>query len=471
MDKRPNVVFIQCDSMDGRRIGCMGYPGAYTPNIDRLAAGGVIFRNAYCNSPICVPSRASMWSGRHIHNIKAWNNFKGLSKEDTTFQDILEANGYTVGIAGRTDHLSGSHSYKARVCAWTRSANITLPQKKRYTAEIMPDERVRVFEKDWEDMETAKEWLENHAHDEKPFFLHVGFYIPHPEYITSNYWLKKIDADKIPMPRFEEKLHPVIEFMSRAKSCLEPVDAEYIVNIRRIYQAMVAETDALAGEVIDAVGRAGLLGDTYLIFLSDHGEMTMEHRLLMKSAMYDASTRVPLIIAGPGVKKGIAADTPVSLVDIFPTLMDIAGIPYDGDLDGESLMPVLSGVGEVTHRSVLAQFHADLQNTGSFMLRKDRWKYVAYPGYQPQLFNLQEDPDEMKNLAVELSGVAVELDRELREMVDYDAVDKKVKEWDKACFRQWKASVSEAEYWDIMRKCYMGFDNTQEEKIREWISR
>jgi arylsulfatase K len=127
--RRPNILFIHVDSMDGDAMGCMGHPAmsCATPNLDRLAGQGVLFSNAYCNSPMCCPSRASMLSGLYTHHCEAWNNYKGLAESAPTLFDRLAAGGYRSKILGKTDYLSGQHTIRARVSPWTRSANIHRP--------------------------------------------------------------------------------------------------------------------------------------------------------------------------------------------------------------------------------------------------------------------------------------------------------------------------------------------------------
>ena len=126
MTDRPNILFISSDSMDGRVLGCMGHPAAHTPHMDRLASRGVLFTQAYCNSPQCCPSRASMWSGRYVHQVEAWNNFKGLEEGDCTFQDRLEAGGCRTQIVGKTDYSSGHHTLGARLTAWADPVGLKL---------------------------------------------------------------------------------------------------------------------------------------------------------------------------------------------------------------------------------------------------------------------------------------------------------------------------------------------------------
>ena len=169
-----------------------------------------------------------------------------------------------------------------------------------------------------------------------------------------------------------------------------------ILAIRRHYFAMVAETDAMLGQVLDTLEATGQLNDTYIIFASDHGEMNMEHRQTLKNAMYEASARVPLIVAGPGLQQGVISDELVSLIDLFPTLMDMAGLDHPEGLDGVSLLPLCRGDASGRPNYVFSEYHSNFSNTGIAMWRQGPWKYIRYAGYPPQLFNLQDDPEEIK---------------------------------------------------------------------------
>ncbi len=189
-NKRSNIVFIHTDSMDGRLMGCMGHPAmrSATPNLDGLAAQGVLFRNAYTNNPICCPSRASMWSGRYTHHCEGWNNYKGLSESDPVFLDHLVNSGYRAKVVGKTDYLSGHHTIRARVSPWLRSANIPRPNYRMGPPVVSDESRERVHERDWVDVDAAIQWLQDMGREGKdPFFLYVGIRSPHPEFATSRY--------------------------------------------------------------------------------------------------------------------------------------------------------------------------------------------------------------------------------------------------------------------------------------------
>lgn len=467
-----NIVLIESDSMDGRVMGCAGHPAAYTPNMDAIATRGVLFNNAYCNSPQCCPSRASMRSGRHNHQIEAWNNAKGLEDDSSTFQVRLRKGGYRAPAFGKVDFLSGRHSLSARINAWTRAADIRVPHKKRPWSTVN-EENVKRSHRDWKTIDQTVDWLKQNAcKSDQPFLLYCGTNIPHPEFRTSKYWYEKINPAKVTLPPYEKKLHPVMEYMSITKNTYGKFSREEILEIRRTYFAMVAETDAMVGEIMRTIDELGLTNSTWFIYTSDHGEMNMEHRQQLKNAMYEGSVRVPLIIAGPGVKNGLVVDDPVSLIDIYPTLMDMAGLDHPDWLDGHSLMPLMKGEPSDRPDWVLSQYHSNMANTGIFMLRRGPWKYIAYAGYDPQLFNLKTDPDELTDLAGTRRDVVRDMDAKLRQLVDYEAVDAKAKAYDKASFRKWRAGLTPEEYQSTMARIYKfgPWNPEHERQLDKWLN-
>jgi arylsulfatase K len=470
---KPNIVFIQSDSMDGRVMGCMGHSAAYTPNFDRLAGEGVLFANAYCNSPQCCPSRASMWSGKYTHEVEGWNNHKGLAETDRTFRMDLEDHGYEVVTFGKLDYLSGSHSLGNRVNAWTRSTPLRENGKKGggpkpVVTEAGPQDD---HANDWKKVQQSCEWLKGRSGDRKPFMLYCGISLPHPPFVSSREWVNRIDRSKVTVPPQEELTHPVMKYASMSKGCEGPFTEETIVAIRQIYYAMVAETDAMVGKIVDTIRELGMTDNTYVIYASDHGEMNMEHQQILKNSMYEGSARVPLIVSGPGVKQGLVVEELVSLVDIYPTLMDMAGVEKRDDLSGHSLMPETRGDAGTRPYWIFSEYHSNFQNTGSFMVRQGDWKYVAFGGgYEPQLFNLSEDPEEMANLAVRLPEKREQMDALLRGIVDYEAVDAKVKAYDKECFRAWRKQLGEEKYLETMKELNKGWTAEQQEMIEQWLA-
>ena len=464
-----------------------------TPNIDRLAGRGALFRNAYCSHPICCPSRANMWSGRYTHHCESWNNHKGLEPDDPTLMDRLSEAGYRfvvddpadIGLGGE-DYLSGGHTHVARVTAWTGPADIRLPTYGRGDQDLhILTGQDNAWEGDWRKTRQATEFLHEQADSDDPFFLYITTGLVHPAFKTTARWMEKVDIDEVRIPPEDEELHPVMEYQRISKNWRHGFDPATRRQFRAAYYAMCAEADAMVGEIADTLKELGLGDDTYFVFSSDHGECATEHRNWYKMNMYEGSSRVPLVITGPGIPEGRRVDNIVSLIDMFPTMTEMTGIDAPDYLDGESLMPLARGETEKNRNWALATHTGTASNTTMFMLRRGDWKYVAYPGYPPQLFNLAEDPDEVRNLASERPEVAQQMDRELRSIVDYEEVHQRVIKYDRASFREWRERAKAGEFTDssysrkhgepattyeeIMANAYVGYSQEHEEKLNRWL--
>lgn len=473
MERKRNIVFVQCDSMDGRAMGCMGHPAmaAATPHMDRLASQGVLFENAYCNNPICCPSRASMWSGQYTHHCEGWNNYKGLEEGTPTFGTALSEAGYNIAAFGKSDYVSGKHTVRARVSPWTRSAGIARPHYRMEPPEIWDRDEHAVHAGDWRRVEESIAWVREAAADDRPFMLYLGLNAPHPKFLTSKTYLAKIDESGVGVPPEDMEDHPVMAYQRVVKNWQHGFSEETVKTVRRIYFAMIAEVDAMLGRLVSALEEMKLTDSTYLIFGSDHGELAMEHRQFYKMSLYEASVRVPLIVSGPDVPRGKRVDELVSLVDVFPTLTDMAGLERPAGLDGHSLMPLMNDRKSGHAGWALSECHDSSCLTGSFMLRQGDWKYNAYPGYSPQLFHLGDDPDELRNLAGERTDIAERMDALLRSIVDYEAVDAKVKAYDRDSFRAWRDEQRRAgTYAQTMAVIHSGFDRVPENELVPWTA-
>jgi arylsulfatase K len=469
---KPNILFVECDSMDGRIMGCMGHPAMSraTPNLDMLARRGVLFRNTFCNNPICCPSRASMWSGQYTHTCEGWNNYKGLEPDTPTFRDQLDAGGYVTQTFGKTDYLSGQHTIRARVTPWTRAANIMRPSYRMPGPHIVQDDRARVHVRDWQDVDSSISWLHEYAEcRDSPFWLYLGIRAPHPRFAISRRYLDAIDPSGILLPPPDESDHPVMTYTRVARNWRFGFSDDVARTVRYIYFAMVAEVDAMVGEVLAALDSLGLTDSTYVIFTSDHGELAMEHQQFYKMSMYEPSVRVPLIVSGPGVRRGTEVTDLVSLIDIYPTLMDMASLPHPQGLQGHSLAPLLTGDTSERPDWVLSEFHGTAINTGMTMLRRDDWKYITYVGYEPQLFNLADDPWEVNNLAQVRPNVVAELEAQLCQVVDYREADARAKAYDKRSFRRWRDEQKTAgTYEQTMARIYSGWDDLPDDEVQPW---
>jgi arylsulfatase K len=458
--------------MDGRAFGAMGLPPVKraSPVLDTMAQNGVIFENMYSNNPICCCSRASMLSGQYTFRCHAWNNYKGLPKTQPTFFSELEQAGYNMGIFGKTDYVSGNHTIRARVTAWLRTANLRLPEYNMGPPEILENQEKRVHKNDWGTLDRSLEWLgENHG-AERPFFLYLGLNLPHPEFRTSRYYLDKVDQKAIIIPPRDAYNNPVMEYQRISKAWRHGLDPESVKKTRAVYYAMIAETDAIVGELIDAIRKFDLENNTYIIFTSDHGEMNMEHEQFYKGNMYEPAVRVPLLVTGPDIRKGLKISRMVSLIDIFPTLMSLAAIETAVDLDGHSLSPELLGHSGGLPNRVFSEYHDCSVNASTSMIREGEWKYIAFAGgYEPLLFNLKDDPWEINNLAPKLPKKAAEMKGILYNISNLDDVAKQVKEYEQDSFRVWRHEQKEAgTYEKNMARVYSGWNYIRSEDAVPW---
>ncbi|KAK9408397.1 arylsulfatase K [Crotalus adamanteus] len=407
-----------CDSFDGRLTFSPKNETVVLPFINLMRRQGSLFLNAYTNSPICCPSRAAMWSGLFTHLTESWNNFKGLDPNYRTWMDLMEKKGYYTKKYGKLDYTSGHHSLSNRVEAWTRDVDFLLQQEGRPVAKL------------------------------------IGENYGASTFLTSPYWLQRVfyDAIKIPKwPPFSE-MHPVDYYSTYTKNCSGQFTQEEIRNIRAHYYAMCAETDAMLGEILSALNETGLLGRTHIIFTADHGELAMEHRQFYKMSMYEASSHIPLLIMGPNIKSQSISNM-VSLVDIYPTMLDIASIPIPKNLSGYSLMTLILEKGEYKALSrrlrppwILSEFHGCNVNSSTYMLRIDKWKYIAYSdghSVSPQLFDLSTDPDELTDVATKFPAITQSLNKKLYHIINYPKVSTAVEQYNKQQFISWKQSLGQ----------------------------
>ena len=487
---RRNIVFFHAESWDGRMLGALGHPALEnaTPNIDRLVESGTLFENTYCSHPICCPSRANMWSGRYTHQCESWNNYKGLETGMWSLLDELPRT-HTVGTFGKLDYLSGGHTQVARLSAWLGTAGIDKPifdtdPSQCFT--VADDDAVRCHESDWQKVDQAIEFMRRHKDDERPFFLYVSTGLVHASFHTNRYWLDRIPEDQVDIPPPDENEHPVRQYQRMAKAWRYGFDEETVRQVRRIYMAMCAEADALVGAVYETMQELGLGEETYFVFSSDHGEMAMEHQDWYKMTLYEGSVRVPLVMAGPGIRPGQRLPNLVSLIDVCPTLIEMGGLAAQEGLDGESLMPLATGSTQASRDWAFACFMGCTLNTSGYMLRKGRFKYVAYVGYAPQLYDLEDDPGELVDLAQARPDVARQFEAGLREIVDYERTHADWLAYCKSAFGQWRRQAQRglyvdasytlqdapsSDYWAIMDNAFTGYSQDDERRVERWLAK
>ena len=448
--KPANLLFLFSDQHSKHILGSYGNPYVKTPNLDLLAKEGACFRNAYCNSPICAPSRAAMATGNYASRGGFWDNAHAYGGEQASWATRLHEQGFPVTAIGKMHFkdagpASGFHDQRiplhikdgvGDIYGAIRDKEITRLQFRAALEEACEGESDYI-RYDRAIARTASDYLRNEcASHTKPFVLFVGFVTPHfpltaPQeyfdlYAGENSIRAPVCFDKASWPR-----HPVIDDYRRYCGTTD-IDKKTARNAIRAYYALCSFLDAQIGIVLDALKETGLDSNTRVIYSSDHGDTMGEHGLYFKSTMYEGSVGIPLIIKGPDIPEGITVDSNASLVDIFPSVLECVGAQPDLpdlSLPGESLWG-LAKAGEYRDRAVFSEYYSQGVYTAMYMLRKGDYKYVHYVNERPQLFNLANDPNEQRDLAEipENALLCEDLEAELRKVVNPDYLEKTSKE-------------------------------------------
>jgi len=495
-----NILMIHAESWDGRMLGCQNLHPAManaTPSIDALARRGILFANAYCTNPICCPSRANMLSGTYTHECESWNNFKGLETGMWTYCRALRKT-HDVRLLGKhDDYLTGHHSVMNRVADMLEPLNTAgRPVMDFDTAQdirVSSDGGHRYHSEDWNMFDEAADFLRRKtatagdatgSDDGRPFFLCLNPGLVHAAFHTNRHWLDKIPEELVDVPPLDETDHPANRYQLKAKAWRNGLDEETVRLVRRIYFAMCAEADAMVGELLSVLDDCGLAGNTTVIFSSDHGELALEHQQYYKMSHFEGSARVPLIMAGPGIKAGQTVETPVSLIDIAPTICELGGLPRRDCFSGESLLPLARGETDTSRGWALSMYCGVTSNTISYMLRRERYKLIAYEGYPSRLFNLAEDPQELQDLAAVETERVAEMEKLLSSVVDREETRQHWEAYRRHNFAQFRRQAKRGLYWDnsyslrgipssdyhqIMNNAFTGWDEEDEARVGEWL--
>ena len=405
---KPNIVVIMSDQHTPNVLGCYGNKNVSTPNIDFLAEKGIIFDNAYCNSPVCVPSRMSMLTGLHSHKINVFNNADPLLPHLATWPLLLRTVGYDTVISGRNHLLWGDRlaGFGARLCGdkseaipWVKNGKTMLGEKapQAIDTHIGPDDASYHARHDIDVNAHAKEYLKTAGKD-KPFALFVGYYQPHAPFVALEKYFEKYKD--MPVEIDELSCDPLYIPFLKALKLDRKIEKEKLITAIRAYYAMVSHIDELVGELYSSIRENNLLDNTIIIYTSDHGEMLGLHGLWHKMTFYEDSVRIPLVVSCPekfGCGKRI--DRNVSLLDFFPSFMELAGIKEDIELDGSSILPLLEGKTEGWNNRVIAETIGITRGQPGRMLKRDNLKLLMYYKSDPVLFDLSTDPSEQHNLA------------------------------------------------------------------------
>ncbi len=441
-----NLLFIMSDEHSRRVLGCYGHEMIRTPHLDALAARGVRFTDAYCNSPICVPSRASFATGRYVHQIRFWDNAFPYDGSVPSWGHRLIAAGHRSVAIGKLHYRSteDDNGFNEEIMPLHVVDGVgdllglirdDLPVRKAALRLAEEAGRGDSLYQGYDDRiaEAGQAWLRAHAarRSAKPWVLFVSFVCPHFPLIARPEFYDLYPEEAVPWPAlYDQASRPDHPFIQAIRECMVYDKAFDECRVRRAiaaYFGMVSFVDANVGKLLVTLQETGLSPETRVIYTSDHGDNLGTRGLWGKSTMYEESAGVPIIMAGPDIPEGFVCREPVSLIDCFPTILhatDVPPHPDDADLPGVSLFDVARGT--APPRPVFSEYHAAGAATAAFMLRRGRFKLVHYVGMPPQLFDLSEDKQEMRDLgnAPGYRGVLADCEAALRQIVAPDAIDR-----------------------------------------------
>jgi choline-sulfatase len=443
MASRPNVLLVMADQLAASFLPSYGHRVVKAPALERLAERGVQFASAYTPSPLCAPARFAMLSGRLGSKIGAHDNASEFAASIPTFAHHLRAAGYQTCLIGKM-HFVGPdqlHGFEERL-----------------TTDIYPSDFG--WTPDWDDAERRVDWwfhnMDSVVHagvaeatnqldyddevgfravrklsdlarssDRRPWLLTVSFTHPHDPYAMRRRYWDRYDHDAIDLPRVgsipDDRLDPHSRRL-RHVSAMEhdAVTEEQVRNARHAYYASISYVDDWFAELVDTLDACGMSDDTVIVFTADHGDMLGERGLWYKMSFFEGACRIPLIIAGPGVAPGEAPEH-VSLLDLFPTLLDLAGVEPPAEADGRSLVPLLAGERD-PERSVVGEYLAEGAVAPILMIRSGDVKFIYCAADPPQLYDLAADPDELVNVASEPARRDTVAELEAQVMTRWDPV-------------------------------------------------
>ncbi len=415
--QRPNILFIAIDDLNDWVGPLQGHPQVKTPNMDRLARRGMTFLNAHCQAPLCNPSRTSVLTGLRpstsgVYALNPWFRSAPALKKLVTLPQYFSQHGYRTITTGKVYHDAyppkEGRVNGAEFDVWGYQGGFR-PRPARKLVEtpdknalmdwgVFPQQDQDCFDYDVADYAIGQL---NSMPKDKPFMLCVGFRHPHVPCYAPQKWFDLYpeetlllppvkDDDRDDTPRFSWYLHwklpePRLSWLREAHQWRPLV---------RAYLASVSFADAMVGRVLEALAKNGFADNTIIVLWGDHGWHLGEKLISGKNSLWDRSTRVPLIFAGPGVTKSAKCRQPAELLDLYPTLVELAGLPPKDGLDGHSLVPQLQAAS--TPRTFPA---ITTHGPNNHAIRTERWRYIRYADGSEELYDMYSDANEWTNLA------------------------------------------------------------------------
>ena len=438
-NKRPNILVICSDQHHPLMTGYRGHRQVKTPNLDRLAQDGTHFTRAYVNCPVCGPSRMSFMTGKYVHQIENWYNCVPLPEQEKgrTWAARLDKAAIPSTCIGKIDSAGRNNDYNPGFTDFqeprSRKAFVPYPRVKPFDQRLAgytrPSSRKFLLEAGGGSLKAAgnplkynSKELGHYGHDRQvtnkalkylrekgqddsnqPWALYLGYLYPHWPYRVPQKYFDMYYPDNISMPHDAKfpnpDIHPAMQEWQRTNVFGEVTD-DMLRRTISAYYGMITCMDEMIGEVIDELKREGLYDNTYIIYTSDHGESMGEHGLFFKHCAYEGSVGVPLVIKGPDIPAGKKIeDQSVSLIDLYPTILEIAGLESEPELPGASWIPLACGKDHKRTDIVFSEWHGAAFRGAWYMLVRDDYKYIWYEFHRPSLFNLKKDPKEEHDLA------------------------------------------------------------------------
>jgi len=448
--RRPNILLVMADQLAAPFLSLHGGP-AITPNIERLAAEGTTFSSAYSNSPLCAPARFMMMAGQLNSRIGAYDNASEFPASVPTFAHHLRAAGYQTSLVGKM-HFVGPdqlHGFEERLTTdiypadfgWTPDWSDPEGRFDRWFHNMDSVVGAGVADVsnqlDYDDDvgHQARRKLRDLARtsDPRPWMMTVSFTHPHDPYVARQEYWDRYDHDRIPVPAVASIADDELDAHSARLRRVIAADVTSVTDqqiraARHAYLANISYVDDQLGALLALLDRHGLADDTVVIFTADHGDMLGERGLWYKMSFFEHACRIPLVVRGGGAVAGGVRSSHVGLLDLAPTLLDIAGVEPPDAMDGSSLVPLLDGAND-PDRTVVGEYLGEGAIAPIFMLRTGQWKFVWSQPDGAQLFDLEFDPHELCNLVgvAEYADIGADFTAEVLRRWDPDAIDAEVR--------------------------------------------
>lgn len=421
---KPNILFISIDDLNDWSGFQRNFPNVRTPNIDRLAARGMVFTNAYCQAPLCAPSRTSLFTGLYPHTTGLYYQFSdedirlssSIAEKSTLLPDYLEKHGYkTMGVGKifhNGDRLAVFQEYGG---VFPKMAFGPRPEQRvNYNPKWFSDSRrtatdwspINLPDSAMSDYKIA-EWAVDKLDDkhDKPFFMSVGFVRPHVPWHVPPKWFDLFDETKIVLPAYKsDDFNDIPENSKRLHEIPAMPNTEWLIEqdkwkgMVKSYLACMTFVDAQLGKVLDGLEDSRYKDNTIIVLWSDHGYHLGEKGRTAKHSLWERATHIPLILAGKDIIPGTKIDAPVGLIDLYPTLLDIANLPPNIENEGNSLAPLTKNINaEWPHMALTSYGYKNMS-----VYNKD-FHFIQYRDGSEELYNLIEDPNEWNNLCYDSS--------------------------------------------------------------------